>query len=412
MSAEARVQGLKFGLADNGAAEAPKTRRKVWIWVIAGVVVLAGAGAVLVSSRSSGGGAPAGAGAASATASPAAATSTEGKTDEKAKAPVPVVARAVASGPISAYITTTANLVPEDEVKVLAEAEGRVAQLLVEEGDRVRRGAALAVLAREDAQITLEKSRLREQNARLAHERSARMKQENLISQEALDKLTMENDIARQELAEAEWRMAKTTIRAPFDGRVTKRNTMVGQHVRPGDELFTVADFEPLIARVYLPEKDMLNLRAGQDARLTLKADESVTFRGRIQQISPVVDTATGTVKITVEAVEPPAQVRPGGFVSVAIVRESKANTILLPRQAVLRELQSAHVFIAENGVATKRVVELGLEEGDLVEALSGVRAGEAVIVAGQGGLRDQAAIKLTDEAVAGGTEAAQAAVR
>jgi membrane fusion protein (multidrug efflux system) len=283
----------------------------------------------------------------------------------------------------------------------------------VEEGDRVRQGAALVVLAREDAQITLEKSRLREQNARLAHERSTRMKNENLISQEALDKLTMENEIARQELAEAEWRMAKTTIRAPFDGRVTWRNVKVGQHVRPGDELFMVADFEPLIARVYLPEKDMLNLRAGQDARLTLKADESVVFRGRIQQVAPVVDPATGTVKITVEAIDPPAQVRPGGFVSVALVRQSKASAILLPRQAVLRELSSAHVFVADNGVARKRTIELGLEEGDFVEALSGIAAGESVIVAGQGGLRDAAPIKLMDQATtAGGTEAAQAAVR
>jgi membrane fusion protein (multidrug efflux system) len=413
MSAEANVQGLRLGVSESTTGEKPR-RRRLWMVVGGAVIALAATAFVLLGGAGKGAAPSDGGGDTAAAAAGATGSATTGGDGEKEKekAPVPVTAHAVATGPISSYITATANLVPEDEVKVLAEAEGRVAQLVVEEGDRVRRGATLAVLVRDDAQIALEKARLREQNARTAYDRSARMKEEQLISQEALDKLTMENDIARQERAEAEWRLSKTTIRSPFDGRVTWRNVKVGQHVRPGDELFTVADFEPLIARVYLPEKDMLNLRAGQEARLTLKADESVRFQGRIQQIAPVVDPATGTVKITVEAVAPPAQVRPGGFVAVAIVRESKPNAVLLPRQAVLRELQSAHVFVAENGIARKRTVELGLEESEFVEAVSGVAAGEQVIVAGQGGLRDQTPIQLHDEAVAGGKETAEAAVR
>ena len=77
------------------------------------------------------------------------------------------------------------------------------------------------------------------------------------------------------------------------------------------------------------------------------------------------------------------------------IVRTTRQDVLLLPREAVLRELQSAHVFLEQDGLAVKREIRLGLEEGDVVEALSGVEAGERVIVAGQGGLRDGSPVKV-----------------
>src|SRR5688500_10628818 len=128
---------------------------------------------------------------------------------------------------------------------------------------------------------------------------------------------------------------------------------------------------------------------------MTLRAANEITFQGRIRQISPVVDTATGTVKVTVEAVKPPDAVRPGAFVTVSIVRDTKQNAIRVPREAVVRELREAHVFIADNGTAKRRDITLGIEEGDYIEALSGLKPGEQVIVAGQGALKDGAAIKV-----------------
>jgi membrane fusion protein (multidrug efflux system) len=315
--------------------------------------------------------------------------------DDEDDAPIPVEVIGVASGSVSTYITATANLIPEEEVQVLAEAEGRVTRLLVEEGDHVAAGQLLASLLRDEAEILHNKAQLKAANAEMAYERAERMHGEKLIAQEEYDKTTMDHRIAQQELAEADWRLEKTEIRAPFAGRLTKRNINLGQHVRPGDELFVVTDFDPLISRIYLPEKDVLPLKEGRQVDITLKADESVRFRGHIRQISPVVDTATGTVKVTVAAIDPPAVVRPGGFVTIDIVRSTHANTMLLPRDAVIRELKRAHVFVVRENVAEKRNVTLGLEEKDKLEILDGVIAGELVVVAGQGGLKDGSRIKI-----------------
>ena len=175
---------------------------------------------------------------------------------------------------------------------------------------------------------------------------------------------------------------------------MTERFITPGQHLRPGDELFTMADYDPLVARIYLPESDVLELEEGRDVRIALAANAELSFTGRIRQIAPVVDTATGTVKVTVEAVQPPKGVRPGAFVSIGIVREQHPSALLLPRESVIRELRAAHVFISDDGTAVKKAVELGLEEGDLVEVLSGVSEGDNVVVAGQGALDDGQKIK------------------
>jgi len=318
----------------------------------------------------------------------------EAEAAEDEEVAVPVEVAEVTSGAITSYISATANLVAEDQVRVLSEAEGRVERLLVEEGDLVSKGQVLAVLVQDEAKIALSKVELKASNANAALERAEGTRDQGLISAEAYDKLKMEFDVASQEVAEAEWLLAKTVIRAPFSACVTERFITQGQHLRPGDELFTVADYDPLVARIYLPESDVIELEEGREVRIALAANAELTFAGRIRQIAPVVDTATGTVKVTVEAVKPPTGVRPGAFVSIGIVREQHPTALLLPRESVIRELRAAHVFISEDGTAVKKAVELGLEEGDLVEVISGVAEGDNVVVAGQGALDDGQKIK------------------
>jgi membrane fusion protein (multidrug efflux system) len=324
----------------------------------------------------------------------------EGDEDCEEETKIPVSVAEVERGAVSSYVSATSNLVAENEVMVLAEAEGRVQELLVEEGQMVRKGELLASLVRDDAQIAFDKAKVKATNTESAYARSERLGAEGLITEEELDRTGMENRIAQQELAEAKWRLDRTEIRAPFDGRITSRMITLGQHVRPADELFRVTDFEPLISRIYLPERDIIGLEEGRDVRITLKADDSVSFQGRIRQISHVVDVATGTVKLTIEAIRPPKAVRPGGFVTIDIIRETHPDALVLPREAVIRELQSAHVFVAkDDDTAERRDITLGMEEGNNVEVTSGLDAGERVVVAGQGGLKDGAALKiLSDE--------------
>lgn len=335
----------------------------------------------------------------------------EGEEKDK-KAAVPVNVAAVAVGPVSSYISATANLVAEDDVKVLAEIDGRIAEVLVEEGARVTRGQPMATLVRDEAEIALNKTRLKVTNTSLARERATRAITQNLMSQQDFDKVQMDDEIARQEKAEAQWRMDRTTIRAPFTGRVTARTVTTGQHVSPTDHLFTVTDFDPLIARIYLPERDIAGLDEGREVRITLKADDTTRCEGRIRQISPVVDPATGTVKLTIEARSPQESLRPGAFVTIDIIRETHERALLVPREAVVRDLSDAYVFIASGDKAEKRAISVGLEEAGQVEALTGLKPGDQVIVAGQGGLKEGQSIKVLTTGEASTNVAASDVIR
>jgi membrane fusion protein (multidrug efflux system) len=325
--------------------------------------------------------------------------SSEGESDDEGEeeevVAVPVSVSPVEPGSVSAYLTATANLVAENEVKVLAEANGRVAKLLVDEGTYVRKGQLLAALMADDQKIGLAKAEFKETNARLAFERGNDLADQELISREEIDKLSMDHELAKQELAEARRSVQKTEIHAPFSGQISERMIQMGQHVQDGTELFQITDFDPLIARIYLPETDVMGLEDGRDVQLTLNADSNIQFAGRIRHVSRIVDTSTGTVKITVEASGAPKGVRPGSFVTVGIVRETRADVLRLPKDAVIRELRSAHVFVVNDDIAEKREVTLGLEEGGFVEAMAGVNSGDQVIVLGQGGLKDGSQIKI-----------------
>lgn len=372
-------------------APAPRRRRGWRRWAIGAVAVaVIAAGALFATNRDARG--------------EENADAEEKAAEEKdEKAPIPVEIAVVGTGPVASYIAATANLVAEGEVKVLAEVEGRVTRILVAEGDRVAKGQLLAVLDRGDAEIALEKARVREENAVAVHQRGRDLAAEELISREDLDKREMDARIARQEHAEAAWNLAKTEVRAPIGGRVSLRSAQPGQHLRPGDELVQITDLDPLIAYVYLPEKDVLALSAGRQVDLALDAAPDVAFHGRVRQISPVVDPATGTVRVTIEVISPPSQVRPGSFVTAKIVRQRRPDAVMLPKEAVIRELQQAHVFVArrdgEQLTAARRAVTLGLEENGRMEVTSGLAAGEELIVAGQGALKDGAAIRVLDDA-------------
>lgn len=394
----------------SASAEPPRRRsRRRWAAGAVAVLLILAAGYALTGLNADGEEAAAADGAATAEQTADGDEAGDEAGDGDAKAPIPVELAAVERGDVATYLTATTNLVAEGEVKILAEVEGRVERVSTDEGRYVEKGQVLAHLARQDAEIALEKARVQEQNARTVYNRGLELSKDELISAEDLDRRRLDHELAQQERKEAEWRLSRTEIRAPISGRVSLRSTQVGQHVRPGDELFQITDFDPLIARIYLSERDVLNLSPGRPVEMSLDAAPDVAFRGRIRQIAPVVDTATGTVKVTLEAAETPPQVRPGSFVTVKVIRERREGVVVLPRDAVLRELKQAHVFVAEGEGddlhAVRREVTLGLEDGDRVQAVAGLDAGERLVVAGQGALSDGAAIRtLPSDATADAT--------
>ncbi len=118
---------------------------------------------------------------------------------------------------------------------------------------------------------------------------------------------------------------------------------------------------------------------------------------GRIDLVSPLVDPDSGTIKVTVEVTDYPPSTRPGDFVEVSIVTDRHDDSLLVPRVAVVTERGQRSVYVAEEGVARQRAVEMGFEDDLYAEILSGLDDGELVIVQGQRSLRDSQPISILD---------------
>ena len=363
------------------------------------------------------------------------------KEDQEASVPVEVaVAR---RGEISASILSTANLTARREVAVAAQTEGLVRELPAEEGDFVQAGQLLCRLDDTEARIRLQSARQKLAQAKLQLEKAGILGEKSDVqvantreeyerySQLYADRLVSEREVAQvryrldelehdlrastsdtrelthrveeleSEIEQFQLEISRTRVEAPFSGYITQRVVDVGQTVRSQDTLFQLGDFSPLQAEVFLSERDAAAITVGQDAAVYSGVEAGVGIEGRVARISPVVDRSTGTVKVTIELSRGNELFKPGAFVRVEIRTDTREGSVLIPKRAIVEEDGDRFVFVAEENTVQRVRIELGYQNAGDVEILRGVSAGDSVVVAGQGGLKDGSRIRLVEGAAA-----------
>lgn len=313
----------------------------------------------------------------------------------KQEVAVPVQVEVPSRGTVSAALVASSTLETEQQADVLAKTDGLVVRMLVDEGANVAKGQVLAELEDADKTIALQQARLKAEASKREYERAQRSHQDQLISQQDFERLRSTHDLALADVESAALSLSYTKIVAPFGGRIVDRVVVQGRHIKSGEKLFTIANLTPLVARVFLPEKDVAGLRLGQTAELVLDAAGGQRLPGRVTRISPVVDTSTGTIKVTVEALALTPSARPGSFTSVRIVTDTHKDALLVPKAAVVREDSSDYLFVADGSRARRCKVKLGLPSDGRIEVVAGLSGRESVIVAGQGSLKDGARVDV-----------------
>lgn len=308
---------------------------------------------------------------------------------------IPVEVTLVIEDDVSFYLSTTATLEAEQEAQIIAKAEGLVKDIYVEEGDFVKEGEILASLEDSELLLLLKQAELKVDNAKREHSRAKEMFQNQLISEEQFEDLKYNSDAAEaeKEVAKLNYKYAK--IRAPFSGKITERMIKKGQHVKLQDHLFSIADFNPLIAKLYLPEKEVNRFKTGQKAYITPDANPNERLVGTVARISPIVDPQTGTVKVTVEVDDTQGEVRPGSFVRVDIVVDTHEKTLVVPKRSIVQDGTEVYAFVVIADSVNRVDVSLGYENSDKYEILKGLNLGDTVVTVGQGGLKDGSKVKI-----------------
>jgi len=310
--------------------------------------------------------------------------------------PVPVAIAAASVGSISSYYTATATLAAEKEAQILARVAGVVESLGCEEGDRVSAGQALLTINNDEYRYRLAQAEANTADMRSRFERLEEMQKQDLVSAEEYESLRNNLKSAEAEEGLARLTLSYANVTAPFHGAVVNRLVDVGQNVNVGTPLFVLSDFDPLLARVFVPAKEFKKLKPDQPVELVVESGRQ-RLHGRIKLVSPVIDPTSGTIKVTIEIPQYPQGVRPGDFAEVRIVTESRTGSTLVPRIALVTDRGEQVVYVAADSTAERRVVDVGFEDDEFAEILSGVLPDEPVVVKGQRSLEHGSPIKILE---------------
>lgn len=330
---------------------------------------------------------------------------TEGGAEEEGPEAVPVEVAALERGPMEEVLRFSTNLEAEESVGVHAQASRRVVELMVEEGDRVEKGDVLLRLQDDEQRNEVAKVSGQLARARREYDRQESLWQDQLISEQAYNDATYELEQLELALEEARRRLSYTVVRAPIAGTITRRLVSLGDQVTVNQHLFDVVDFDTLVARVYVPEKELANLRRGLPARLTASALGREPYEGRVVRISPVVDPGSGTVKVTV-GIPDWRGLRPGLYVDVALVTAVHPEAVRVPKRALLYDQDQTFLYRVVDGEGggepevERLPVRPVLEDAQYVEPTGEALApGDRVVVAGQAGLKDGTRVRVLEQA-------------
>jgi membrane fusion protein (multidrug efflux system) len=318
----------------------------------------------------------------------------KGEKDKKEPEPVPVEIATVMPREISSYYYTTATLEAERKVVVLAKIAGQVAELKVEEGATVSDEELLCRIEDTEPKLALEEARINLEKQERERARIKKMFEERLISDREYSDATYQYDVAKNQYDAALARYEYTRVKAPFRGIVTERFVEAGQNLAVGAQLFEIADTEPLLVRMYLPENELKDVNVGQQVTIEPDNAPGTTLTGRVVRIAPEVDERTGTVKVTAET---DGGAMPGSFARVRIVTDTRQGTLTVPRRGLLSDAGEFFVYVAEADSVRKAAVRVGYQNEDYSEVLAGVEEGDSVVVVGAGALRTGTKIKILD---------------
>lgn len=291
---------------------------------------------------------------------------------------------------------------------------GRVVKVHVDVGQDVKKGAVLALLHSVDlgvAEGDYLKAGARLHEAELAHARAKELYDNKAVSLAELQRREAAMKTARAELREAKNRLqllgvppeeierldreltikADMSLRAPFDGRVITRNLTRGEVVETEQKLFTVANLTDVWVIGNVPEKDVRFIHKDQRVHVVVAAYPHAIFSGTITYVGDVLDPATRTMSLRVTVPNPERLLKPEMFAIISVFSTSNPDVLSVPIAAVQEGPAGKTVFVQrEIGVFEARPVKLGDEEGDVVQVLEGLKAGEQVVTKGSFALKSE----------------------
>jgi membrane fusion protein (multidrug efflux system) len=293
--------------------------------------------------------------------------------------------------------TVTGTLRSDEDATISTEISGRVSGVHFREGQMVGQGDLLFTL---DDAIYRAELATAEANLELSkrnYERASELLERNAGTERAKDEAVAQMAIDQAEVNLARTRLDKTRITAPFDGVIGLRQVSVGEYVTPGQDLVNLEDIEPIKVDFRIPERLLAAVDAGQAIEITVEAWPERTFDGAVYAINPQVDAAGRSIILRAQIENEKRLLRPGLFARVKLITDQREQALLVPEQAIVPQGGKRYVFKVVDGKVKRTEVEVGTRRVGEAEILSGLKAGDVVVTAGQMKLQDGVAVRVLE---------------
>lgn len=331
---------------------------------------------------------------------------------ESARA-VPVVVQQVRPSRFTVTLSPGGSTEAWREVDMAAQVGGTVLRVPHEIGDIVEKGdllveidkrlysagvqqAKAGLLAAEgahyQAQRNLERSRSLKENDRISDVEFEAVKLGALQAESGMLAARAALDLASKSLEDCE-------IRAPFKGRVAMLIPEVGEQVAPGMPMAAVVDLSSVLIRTSISERDAVRIQKGMPVDIFIPALQDMRFEGEVHSLGVRSDMRTRSFPLEILVPNVDGILLSGMSARSSIRLEDRAGAIVIPAGAVVEQYGEPIVFTMQEGVARRKNIRLGMREGDRVEVLEGLGAGEELIVQGQWSVNDGTAVENVGDA-------------
>jgi len=309
--------------------------------------------------------------------------------------PVRAEAITVTTSTLFDNIEIPGSIVANENTEIRPEVSGLITGIYFKEGSHIGRGATLFKLNDADLQAQLRKLQVQAKIAKQNENRSSELLKIGGISRQDYETTQLQVSNTAADIAIIQTQIAKTVIRAPFNGKIGFRMVSVGAYVSPATIMTTLSQMTDLKIDFTVPEKYIPQVKIGQFINFTIEGTGK-KYTGRVVATESNITENTRTLRVRAAVQGDAGGLVPGGFAKVTLNFEPDANAIVIPTQAIIPQARGKKVYLYNNGVAKFVDVETGIRDSATIQITKGLKTGDTVLLTGLLSLRPEGKVILS----------------
>lgn len=311
--------------------------------------------------------------------------------------PIPVEVLVTEPQELENTLSVTGSIMANESVQLSPEIAGKITRINFTEGQFVKKGQPLVYLNDDELRAQLERLNYTRKLFEQSEERHRKLLEREAISQEEYDIALNELRTNLSDVKLVEAQIAKSVVRAPFDGIIGLRQVSEGSYVSPADLIAPLVNIDPIKIEFSVPERYASEVGMGDKIFFSRSEDAIKTRTGEVYAVEPRINLETRTLTMRARSENNDRKLLPGMFVRIKLVLDVNDNSIMIPAQSLIPEMEGYKVFVIQNGKAVEKKVSTGMRTENLVEVTEGLVPGDSVLTTGILQVRSGSPVRVTE---------------